>query len=94
MKLLELLVQEKVQWPEDALWAVQDFDMELKFDEEDEPPARPEHSCSGEVWYREGHLSFDSLYLSARASDWDTKAISKAEYDAAGAANANIPVRV
>ena len=86
MKLLELLVQEKVQWPEGALWAVQDFDMELKFDEVDEPPQSPEHSCSGEVWYREGHQHFDSLYLSARASDWGTKAVSKAEYDAATAA--------
>ena len=86
MKLLELLVQAKVQWPEGALWAVQDFDRELKFDEVDEPPARPEHSCSGEVWYRSGHQNFDSRYLTVRASDWDTKAVSKAEYDAATAA--------
>lgn len=86
MKLLELLVQEKVQWPEGALWAVQDFDRELKFDEVDEPPARPEHSCSGEVWYRSGHQNFDNRYLTVRASDWNTKAVSKAEYDAAVAA--------
>ena len=44
MKLLELLVQAKVQWPEGALWAVQDFDRELKFDEVDEPPVTPVHS--------------------------------------------------
>ena len=83
MKLLELLVQEKVQWPDGALWAVQDFDGELKFDEVDEPPARPEHSCSGEVWYRSGHQNFDSRYLTARARDWNTKAVSKQDYDAA-----------
>lgn len=86
MKLLELVVQEKVQWPEGALWAVQDFDGELKFDEVDEPPQSPEHSCSGEVWYRSGHQNFDSRYLTVRASDWNTKAVSKAEYDAATAA--------
>ena len=88
MKLLELMVQEQVQWPDDALWAVQDFDRELKFDEMDEPPSCPVHSCSGEVWYRGGHLSFDSLYLPVRASDWDTKAVSKQEYDAAMAKEA------
>ena len=85
MKLLELMVQEKVQWPEGALWAVQDFDRELKFDEVDEPPQSPEHSCSGEVWYRGGYQEFDSVYLPVRASDWDTKAVSKQEYDAATA---------
>ena len=83
MKLLELLVQEKVQWPEGALWAVQDFDKELKFDEVVEPPTRPEHSCSGEVWYRDGYQEFDNQYLTVRASDWATKAVSKSEYDAA-----------
>lgn len=83
MKLLELLVQERVQWPDGALWAVQDFDKELKFHEVDEPPKRPVHSCSGEVWYRDGNMSFDSLYLPVRASDWGTKAVSKQEYDAA-----------
>lgn len=83
MKLLELLVQEKVQWPAGALWAVQDFDGELKFTETDEPPACPVHSCTGEVWYRGGHQNFDNLYLSVRASDCGTKAVSKREYDAA-----------
>ena len=86
MTLLELMVQENVQWPDGALWAVQDFDRELKFDEVDEPPTRPEYSCSREVWYRNGHLSFDSVYLPVRASDWATKAVSKSEYDAATAA--------
>lgn len=88
MKLLELMVQEKVQWPDGALWAVQDFDGELKFTETDEPPERPVHSCTGEVWYRNGCVSFDSLQLTARASDWGTKAISKREYDAAVAKEA------
>lgn len=83
MKLLELLVQEKVQWPAGALWAVQDFDKELKFTDTDEPPERPVHSYTGEVWYRDGHQHFDSMQLSVRASDWATKAISKREYDAA-----------
>ena len=88
MKLLELLVQEKVQWPEGALWAVQDFDGELKFTETDEPPERPVHSCTGEVWYRNGHQHFDNQYLAARASDWGTTAVSKREYDAAVAKEA------
>ena len=83
MKLLELMLQEKVQWPEGALWAVQDFDRELKFDEVHEPPTLPGQSMSGEVWYRGGYQEFDSVYLPVRASDWDTKAVSKAEYDAA-----------
>ena len=83
MKLLELMLQEQVQWPEGALWAVQDFDMELKFDDTDEPPKCPVHSSSGEVWYRNGYHGFASMYLAVRASDWDTKAVSKAEYDAA-----------
>ena len=94
MKLLELLVQEKVQWPEGALWAVQDFDGELKFTETDEPPECPVHSCTGEVWYRNGCKKFYSVHPSVRASDWDTKAVSKAEYDAAVAANAEwVPVK-
>ena len=83
MKLLELLVQEQVQWPAGALWAVQDFDGELKFTETDEPPERPVHSCTGEVWYRNGYKHFDNLQLTVRASDWATKAISKQVYDAA-----------
>ena len=83
MKLLELLVQEKVQWSAGALWAVQDFDGELKFTETDEPPECPAHSCTGEVWYRNGRKRFHSVYPSVRASDWDTKAVSKREYDAA-----------
>ena len=83
MKLLELMVHENVQWPAGALWAVQDFDKELKFDEVDEPPTRPMHSCSGEVWYRNGYQEFDNQYLTVRASDWGTKAVSKREYDAA-----------
>ena len=86
MKLLELMVHENVQWPEGALWAVQDFDRELKFDEVVEPPTRPEYSCSGEVWCRYGYPEFDSQCLTVRASDWDTKAVSKREYDAAMAA--------
>ena len=85
MKLLELMLQEKVQWPEGALWAVQDFDRELKFDEVHEPPTLQGYSMSGEVWYRGGYQEFDSVYLPVRASDWDTKAVSKAEYDAATA---------
>ena len=83
MKLLELLVQEEVQWPEGALWAVQDFDGELKFTETDEPPERPVHSCTGEVWYRNGCYRFDNLQLTVRAIDWSTKAVSKQEYNAA-----------
>ena len=83
MKLLELLVQEKVQWPEGALWAVQDFDGELQFTETDEPPGSPAYSSSGEVWYHYGHQGFDSVYPPVRAKDWDTKAVSKQEYDAA-----------
>ena len=83
MKLLELFIQEKVQWPEGALWAVQDFDSELKFTETDEPPVCPVHSCTVEVWYRNGCKKFCSVYPSVRASDWDTKAVSKREYDAA-----------
>lgn len=88
MKLLELMVQEKVLWPEGALWAVQDYDRELKFTETDEPPERPVHSCTGEVWYRNGWVRFDSPQLTARASDWDTKAVSKREYAAAVAKEA------
>ena len=83
MKLLELLVQERVQWPDGAMWAVQDFDKELKFDEVDEPPMLPAYSCSGEVWYRNGRQHFASQYLTVRASDWSTKAVSKQAYDAA-----------
>ena len=86
MKLLELMVHENVQWPAGALGAVQDFDKELKFYEVAEPPTRPEYSCSGEVWYLSGYQDFDKQYLAVRASDWDTKAVSKAEYDAAVAA--------
>lgn len=83
MKLLELMLQEKVQWPDGALWAVQDFDWELKFTETDEPPERPVHSCTVEVWYRNGCGHFDSLQLTVRASDWGTKAVSRCKYYAA-----------
>ena len=83
MKLLKLMVQEKVQWPEGALWAVQDSDKELKFTEAEAQPRIPARSDSGQVWYHAGHLSFSSMYPPVRASDWDTKAVSKQEYDAA-----------
>ena len=83
MKLLELLVQEKVQWPEDALWAVQDFDKELRFLETESQPRIPAYSASGGVWYHPGQQHAVVMELPARASDWDTKAVSKQEYDAA-----------
>ena len=86
MKLLELLVQEKVQWPEGALWAVQDFDKELRFLETESQPRIPAYSASGGVWYHPGQQHAAVMELPARASDWDTKVISKQEYNAAVAA--------
>ena len=86
MKLLELLVQEKVQWPEGALWAVQDFDKELRFLETESQPRIPAYSASGGVWYHPGQQHAVVMELPARASDWDTKAVSKREYEAAVAA--------
>ena len=86
MKLLELMVQENARWPEGALWAVQDGNAKLKFTETEEQPTTPKHNSSGQVWHRKGYMELPSHYLTVRASDWDTKAVSKAEYDAATAA--------
>ena len=86
MKLLELLVQEKVQWPEGALWAVQDGDKELKFADTDTLPKYPVYSGSGEVWFRNRSKMDARADCSQLADDWATKAVSKAEYDAAVAA--------
>lgn len=79
MKLLELLVQDKVQWPDGALWAVQDRGKGIKFTETPKPPAELEVG----VWIRYGIMSFSSVSASVLADDWATKAVSKAEYDAA-----------
>lgn len=83
MKLLELLVQEKVQWPAGALWAVQDGHKELKFTDTETPPTNPAHSMNGRTWLRKGFRYFARVYLEVRARDWAIKAVSKAEYDAA-----------
>ena len=89
MKLLELLVQEKVQWPEGALWAVQDFDKNIKFTETLNPP-----DLDGRVWIRYGSTDFRPVRGNVLTDDWSTKAVSKAEYDAAVVANAEwVPVK-
>lgn len=86
MKLLELLVQENVQWPAGALWAVQDRAKGIKFTETPKPPTELEVG----VWIRYGIMSFSSVSVSVLADDWATKAVSKAEYDAAVAAAKNV----
>lgn len=79
MKLLELLVQEKVQWPDGALWAVQDEDKAIKFSDSSNAP-RP--AVCG-LWLR-GLDSSDlkCSYSTTLADDWDTKVVSKQEYAA------------
>lgn len=77
MKLLELMVQEKVQWPDGALWAMQDSDHLLKFTE---TLAQPSEVYSG-TWIRSGFRLFECLSCDTQADDWETKVVSKAEYD-------------
>ena len=85
MKLLELLVQEKVQWPDGAKWAVQDGDGELKFNDSHTAPYIANHfigwwinpSTHGARFIRRRYMGC------ALSDDWATKAVSKQEYDAA-----------
>lgn len=85
MKLLELMVQEKVQWPAGAMWAVQDEDKELKFSDSHNTPRV---TLDG-VWLRGlGRSELKCSYTTTLADDWDTKVVSKQEYDAAVAKEA------
>lgn len=84
MKLLELLVQEKVQWPDGALWAVQDADGDVKFNSCEVPPYIPNHFIGWWVNPVPGARFTGRRYTHLQLSDdWATKAVSKAEYDAA-----------
>ena len=85
MKLLELLVQEELQWPTGAKWAVQDGDGELKFNDSHTAPYIANHfmgwwinpSTHGARFIRRRYMGC------ALSDDWATKAVSKQEYDAA-----------
>lgn len=82
MKLIELMLQAGIKWPVGAMWAAQDGCREVCFFEKS--PSQPKDRCR--VWDvvepQMGNLP--RFTLDALADDWNTHAVSRDEYQAAG----------
>lgn len=75
MKLIDLLIDNNIQWPEGAAGVVQDSDCFLKFYVGVKPVI---HDIG--VWFI-GTLAFDPVYLNEKASDYKTAIITKQDWE-------------
>lgn len=79
MKLIELMLAADVQWPVGAKWAVQDNDgASVKFG----GGLKPILPTSSGIWRRDVEVA--RFPMRELASDWDTHAVTRDEYQAAG----------
>lgn len=75
MKLLELLVKERIEWHPEALCYTQDgYDMRVY------PCKTEKPRLEGEMWYSKGTIS-RYINMSELADDWQTAIVTKEQYD-------------
>ena len=83
MNLLELMLDEEIEWPVGALIAMQDYDGQVKWSENHDVFHKPV-SIFG-VWQRIGNDSVSEYFkYTTQADDWSTRIITREEYQAAG----------
>lgn len=75
MKLLELLVKERIEWHPEALCYTQDGDDMRVYPSKTEKPR-----LDGEMWCSAGALS-KYINMPERADDWQTAIVTKEQYD-------------
>lgn len=76
MKLLELLVKERIEWHPKALCYTQDADNMSVYPYYIKNPIRNE-----EVWVSKGCLAGNGIDLTELANDWQTAIVTKEHYD-------------
>lgn len=83
MKLLELLVKERIEWPADGEVVVQDkYDNIAKFAKEDWDISVGKFGHSGGEWQGNFRCSCaHDITLSELADDWQTAIVTKEQYD-------------
>lgn len=77
MKLLELLVKERIEWHPEALCYTQDGDDMRVYPYKKE---KPHLGLEGEIWCSKGVLS-KYINMPERADDWQTAIVTKEQYD-------------
>lgn len=75
MKLLELLVKERIEWHPEALCYTQDGDDRRVY-----PSKREKPRLDGAIWCSKGTLS-EYINMAERADDWQTAIVTKEQYD-------------
>lgn len=75
MKLLELLVKERIEWHPEALYYTQDSDDMRVYPFKTEKPR-----LEGKMWYDEGTIS-RYINMPELADDWQTAIVTKEQYD-------------
>ena len=78
MKLVDILLQEKIEWPEGMVWCVEDYDGEIKFSSD--KSFRPRTDEDG-IWQR-GPIGVDEATVRGYhvSEDWRTSIITQEEY--------------
>lgn len=79
MKLVDILARDLKDWPEGAVFAVQDLDGEVKFDNSKE---LPRINKSKDVWIRQGGHG-DTLHSQELAEDCSCAIVTRAQWQAA-----------
>lgn len=75
MKLLELLVKERIEWHPEALCYTQDGDDMRVY-----PCKKENPRLEGEIWYSKGTIS-RYINMPELADDWQTAIVTKEQYD-------------
>lgn len=75
MKLLELLVKERIEWHPEALCYTQDGDDMRVY-----PCKKENPRLEGEIWYSKGTIS-RYINMPELADDWQTTIVTKEQYD-------------
>ena len=76
MKLLELLVKERMAWHPEALCYTQDADNMSVYPYKTEKP-----TLKGDFWRASGAISGHGVEISELADDWQTAIVTKEQYD-------------
>lgn len=76
MKLLELLVKERIEWHPEALCYTQDADNMSVYPYETEKP-----TLKGDIWLASGVIPGHPVEMPILADDWQTAIVTKEQYD-------------